>query len=386
MSGRVTVFRTTPKIIMGAGAVAGLGQEAVALGAKKVLVVTDPGIIGVGLLDPVVQSLERAGMKTVVFSDVSPDPRYEIVQTCLSHIGGDKPDVVIGVGGGSSIDIAKCVSIMLTNEGTIYDYMGVDLVPKAGVPTIMVPTTAGTGSEVTSIAILSDEGEKLKKGVVSDKLFPRVALLDPELTLNLPPHITAATGMDALIHAIEAYTSVNATRITDVFALEAAELLFGNIRTAFAHGKNLQARGAMMEGSLYAGFAFANAGVTAVHAFAYPIGAEFHIPHGVANTLMLPPVMEFNMLGAMEKFATLSDVFGECAEGDSDRVAATKAVEAIKILAEDLKVPQKLSEFGVTDADIPRLAEGVMKVTRLLANNPRTLTKEDAEAIYRKVL
>jgi len=386
MAGRVTMFRTTPKIIMGPGAVATLGQEAAALGAKKALVVTDAGVIAAGLMDPVAESLKKAGLETALFSDVSPDPRYEIVQTCLAGVTGNKPDVVIGLGGGSPIDIAKCVSIMLTNEGTIFDYMGIELVPRPGAPTIMVPTTAGTGSEVTNIAILSDEQEKLKKGVVSEKLFPRIALLDPELTLNLPPHITAATGMDALIHAIEAYTSINATRFTDMFALQAAELLFKNIRTAFAQGRNLQARGAMMEGSLYAGMAFANAGVTAVHAFAYPIGAEFHIPHGVANTLMLPPVMEFNMLGNMEKFAMLAEVFGEWTEGDTDRVAATRAVEAIRILAEDLNVPRSLSQFGVTDADIPRLAEGVMKVTRLLANNPRTITKQDAEEIYRSVL
>jgi alcohol dehydrogenase class IV len=250
----------------------------------------------------------------------------------------------------------------------------------------MVPTTAGTGSEVTPIAILSDEGEKLKKGIISPYLFPSVAILDPELTLGLPPNITASTGMDALIHAIEAYTSVNATDMTDILAFRAMELLYQNIRTAYANGNNLLARSSMMEGSLLAGMAFANAGVTAVHAFAYPIGAEFHIPHGVANTLMLPHVMRFNLLGNLPKFAEISEAFDLSTESFDGLRAAEMFVEAIERLAEDLRVPRHLAEFGVTEGDISRLAEGVMKVTRLLANNPRTLTLEDAKEIYKRAL
>jgi alcohol dehydrogenase class IV len=293
---------------------------------------------------------------------------------------------VIGLGGGSPIDIAKTVAVMLGNQGDIADYFGVDLVPKPGVPSLIIPTTAGTGSEVTPIAILSDEEEKLKKGVVSQHLFPRVALLDPELTLGLPPAVTAATGMDALIHAIEAYTSVNATDLTDLLAARAIGLIADNLRAAYARGDNLAARAAMLEGSLLAGMAFANAGVTAVHAFAYPIGAEFHIPHGVANTLMLPAVMQFNLVGNLGKFAEVAELMGQPTEGLSLREAAEEAVEAVVQLAEDLGVPTSLGEFGVKEEHLPALAEGVMKVTRLLANNPRTLTQADAEEIYRSVL
>lgn len=383
---RVTLFQTTPRIIMGPGAIQRIGEEARRLGASKVLVVTDKGIMDVGLIQPVEVSLKRAHLRFMVFDGVEPDPRYETVEQCLERIQGKGVDCIIGVGGGSPIDIAKTVAIMVTNRGRIADYFGVDLVPKPGLPTIMVPTTAGTGSEVTPIAILSDEEERLKRGVVSPFLFPSVALLDPELTLGLPPHITAATGMDALIHAIEAYTSVNATEITDMLACRAIKLIYGNIRTVYARGDNLEARSAMMEGSLLAGMAFANAGVTAVHAFAYPIGAEFHIPHGVANTLMFPAVMEFNMLGNLEKFAHIATLFGEDVEGLSDRAAAHRAVEAVRVLAKDLNVPQRLGEFGVREEDVPRLAAGVMKVTRLLANNPRSLVLKDAEEIYLKVL
>ena len=273
-----------------------------------------------------------------------------------------------------------------TNKDAINEYFGIDLIPESGLDTIIVPTTAGTGSEVTPIVILSDETEKLKKGIVSPHLFPKVAILDPTLTVGLPPQVTAATGMDSLIHAVEAFTSKNAYWMTDMMAREAVRLIMGNIRTAFANGSDLTARSRMLEGSLIAGMAFANAGVTAVHAFAYPIGAEFHIPHGVANSIMLAPVMEFNMLGNIDKFAELAELMGENTEGLNRREMAMAAVKAMRTLSEDLQIPASLGQFGIKDADIPMLADGVMKVTRLLANNPRILTKPDAEEIYRKVL
>lgn len=386
MTQGITIFRTTPRIVMGPGAVSQTGQEVLALSAQRALVVTDSGIVAAGILDMVTDSLKDAGVAYEVFSDVAPDPRYETVSACLKSMGAFKPDAVIGLGGGSAIDIAKCSALMLGNSGTIADYMGVDLVPKAGVPSIIIPTTAGTGSEVTPIAILSDENEKLKKGVVSQHLFPRTALLDPELTVGLPQSVTAATGMDALIHAIESFTSVNASCMSDMLAVRAIQLIYGSIRTAYAQGGNIQARSHMMEGSLLAGMAFANAGVTAVHAFAYPIGAEFHIPHGVANSIMLPPVMEFNMLGNLDKFARMAEIFGEPTEGKNVREKAQAMVDALHTLSQDLKIPAHLSEFGVKEKDIPDLAAGVMKVTRLLDNNPRQLTQADAEAIYRKTL
>jgi alcohol dehydrogenase class IV len=386
MMNKITLFRTTPRIVMGPGAIGQIGQEAFNLSGKKALIVTDKGLIGAGLIQPVEKSLKNSRIKYAVFDAVEPDPRYEIVAECLEQIHREEVNLIIGIGGGSPIDIAKTSAIMATNKGTIAEYFGIDLVPKPGLPTIIVPTTAGTGSEVTPIAILSDESEKLKKGVVSPYLFPALALLDPELTLGLPPQITAATGMDALIHALEAYTSVNATQITDLLAFRAIEMLYENIRTAYANGNDLEARSKMLEGSLLAGMAFANAGVTAVHAFAYPIGAEFHIPHGIANTLMLPHVIRFNLLGNLPKFAQIAKAFSLSIEGWDELRAAEMSVEAIERLAEDLRVPRHLAEFGVTEGDIPRLAEGVMKVTRLLANNPRIMTLEDAKEIYKRAL
>jgi alcohol dehydrogenase len=371
---------------MGPGALKQLPEEVRQLKANRVLFVSDRGLMETGLIKKAQDILGKSNLEHAIFYEVEPDPRYEIVEACVDMIEREKADLLVGFGGGSPIDIAKSAAIMAKNKGSIADYFGIDLVPNPGLPTIMVPTTAGTGSEVTPIVILSDEGEKLKKGIVSPYLFPSVALLDPELTLGLPPDITAATGMDALIHAIEAFTSVNATGMTDSLAFRAMDILYHHIRTAYANGNNIEARCAMMEGSLLAGMAFANAGVTAVHAFAYPIGAEFHIPHGIANTLMLPHVMRFNLIGNVTKFAEISNAFDLPSDGMDDLAAAELVVDAIERLAHDLRVPRHLSEFGISEKDLPALAEGVMKVTRLLANNPRSMTVRDAEEIYMAAL
>lgn len=371
---------------MGPGALKQLPEEVRQFKANRVLFVTDRGLMQTGLIKKAQDILSKSNLEHAIFYEVEPDPKYEIVEACVDMIEREKADLLVGFGGGSPIDIAKSAAIMAKNKGSIADYFGIDLVPNPGLPTIMVPTTAGTGSEVTPIVILSDEGEKLKKGIVSPYLFPSVALLDPELTLGLPPDITASTGMDALIHAIEAFTSVNATGMTDSLAFRAMDILYHHIRTAYANGNNIEARCAMMEGSLLAGMAFANAGVTAVHAFAYPIGAEFHIPHGIANTLMLPHVMRFNLIGNVPKFAEISDAFDLPSDGMDDLAAAEIVVDAIERLAHDLRVPRHLSEFGISEMDMPALAEGVMKVTRLLANNPRSMTVRDAEEIYMAAL
>ena len=371
---------------MGPGSLLRITDEVKRLGAARVMIVTDPGLVKTGIVARVEELVSSIPVSVSRFDAVEADPPYEIAVEAADAARKAGADLILGIGGGSSLDIAKVAAILVTNADPVSTYFGIDLVPRKGLPTVVVPTTAGTGSEVTPIAILSDHTEKLKKGIVSPFLFPDVALLDPELTLGLPAGVTAATGMDALIHAVEAYTSKNASRITDMFAVEAMKLIFENIRTAYANGSNLPARAAMLEGSLLAGMAFANAGVTAVHAFAYPIGAEFHIPHGVANSMMLAPVMEFNMLGNLTKFACMAEVFGEDVRCRTRRDAAKAAVQALKTLAEDLRIPDHLSDFGVKDEHVPSLAEGVMKVTRLLANNPRELTLQDAEKIYRRVL
>jgi len=380
---KVTLFRTTRKILFGLGAVEKTGPEAQLLKAKKVLIITDTGVIQAGLLQGIEKSLQTAGLPFVIFDGVEPDPRIEVVEKSVEKAKKEGIDLIIGFGGGSSLDIAKVTSIMITNPGKIDSFFGIDLVPNPGVPVILIPTTAGTGSEVTPIAILSDTKEKLKKGIVSPTLFPEVAIVDPKLTIGLPPSVTAFTGMDALTHAIESFYSINATDLSNLLAFRAMELLSKNIRMAFAHGENLVARSNVMEGSLLAGIGFANAGVGAVHAFAYPLGGEFHLAHGLTNTLMLPYVMRYNIMGCPSKFAQMAKAFGERVEGISELVGAEIAVRFVERLSDDLRVPRRLRDVSIPEDAIPRLAEAAMKVTRLLANNPRKITLEDAITIYR---
>ena len=383
MIDKVTLFRTTRRILFGLGAVEKIGTEAQLLKAKKVLIITDMGVIQAGLLEGVEKSLQSAGLPFVIFDGVEPDPRIEVVEKSVEKAKKEGIDLIIGFGGGSSLDIAKVTSIMITNSGKIDSFFGVDLVPKPGIPVILIPTTAGTGSEVTPIAILSDTQEKLKKGIVSAYLFPEVAIVDPKLTVGLPPSVTAFTGMDALTHAIESFYSINATDLSDLLAFRAMELITKNIRMAFANGENLVARSNMMEGSLLAGIAFANAGVGAVHAFAYPLGGEFHLAHGLTNTLMLPYVMRYNILGCPSKFAQMAKAFGERVEVISELVGAEIAVRSIERLSDDLRVPRRLRDVRIPENAIPGLAEAAIKITRLLANNPRKVTLEDAIAIYK---
>ncbi len=379
-----SAFRTTPNIQMGAGCLAELGPLARKLGGTRCLVVTDPGIEAAGILARVTRSLEAAGLATTAFTGVEPDPRYQIAETCADALREYGADIVVGVGGGSSLDIAKVAAICGSGEKrSVRELFGVDLVPGPGLPCVLIPTTAGTGSEVTPIAILSDEEAQLKKGIVSEYLFPAAAVLDPELTVGLPAAVTAATGLDALIHAVEAFTSVKATSLTDLLAFRAMEIIPHSLRTACTDGGNIEARTRMLEGSLLAGMAFANAGVTAVHAFAYPLGAMFHIPHGVANSVMLVSVLQFNLSSDLPKFARLADAFAVGEASDPPQVKAERAVEAVKQLIVDVGVPTRLRDLGVPESALERMAAGAMQVTRLLANNPRSILEADAVAIYR---
>ncbi len=351
------------------------------LKASKTLVVTDKGIINAGIYDKVKEILESTKQQIVLFDNVLPDPSIKLVNEVAQLARREKADVVIGLGGGSSIDTAKVAAALVNNDKNINEYIGIDLLENNSLPIIAIPTTAGTGSEVTPIAILSDEEEQLKKGIVSSKIIPQYAILEPALTLGLPPHITAATGMDALTHAIEAYTSVNANEYTDALALKAVKLIGENIKTVYDDGKNSEARTNMLLGSLLAGIAFANAGVAAVHAFAYPLGGMFHIPHGLANSVMLSTIMEYNAVECEEKFKELASVF---MNKPKTEVSAQTACEYVNMLCEYLKIPKNLQELKIPEDSIEQMAESVMKITRLLVNNPRKITLDDALKLYKK--
>jgi alcohol dehydrogenase len=382
----MSVFHTTPRMITGPGSFDKVAEEASFLGAVNVMLVTGPNIVRAGYAERLEQSLKKKRISCNVFQNVEPDPSYQTAEAATAVAKEAGTDLVVGLGGGSNMDVAKVVSVLVTSHETVTSIFGVDKVEMVGLRKILVPTTAGTGSEVTPVSVLTDAEEGTKKAVVSPYLFPEVAVLDPELTLSMPPGVTAATGMDALVHAIEAYTSVRATSLTDLFATAAIERISRYLERAYYDGGDLEAREAMLEGSMLAGKAFGNAGVTATHAFSYPIGASYPIPHGVANSILLPVVMEFNMEVDPSRFAAIARFLGEDTAGMSEEEAARAMVAALRRLISRLDLPTRLSDFGVDEEDVPILAEGVLKVERILANNPRKVTLADAERLYRSVL
>ena len=379
-------FTGARKIVFGCGSFSGLVGQIRDLRARKPLIAMDGNLAKLGMRDKIMEMFDREGMKAVLYDRVLPEPPLEQADEGAKMALKGKCDIVIGIGGGSAMDVAKAVAVIAAHNAEAKDFLGLNKVPGPGLPTIMVPTTAGTGSEVTFTAVFVRHDLRKKEGMNSVFMYPDLALLDPELTLSLPPQPTAASGMDALCHAIESYTSVIASPASEMFSLEAIRLISENLRTCVHNGKDLEAREAEMLGSLYAGLGLANAGVGAAHSLSYPLGGKYGISHGVANTLMLPRIMEFNLPGALEKFAVVAETMGENTEGLSDRDAAMLAVEAVDLLIEDCDIATSLEELGIPEEDFPEMAKVAMTVARPLENNPRKVTLEDAIAIYRTAL
>jgi len=370
------------KIRFGVGALDTLGDEATKLAAKRALIITDPGVYQAGLIDPVKEQLSKAKLSVDIFAEAEPEPTFPRLNAAAEQLRKKGYDLLLGVGGGSSMDTAKGLSVLLAHGGKGQDYGGIDKVPGPGVPIFTLPTTAGTGSEVTNIAIFGDVEKGYKLGIVSPYLLARLALVDPTLTYRCPPKVTAASGIDALIHAIECYTGNKANTFSDALALEAMRLIVGNLRTAVKNGSDKEARNHMSEGALLAGMAFGNSGVAAVHALAYPLGSRFHVPHGVANGLLLPYVMECNLSANLPKYATVAQMLGVETEGLSLQKAAEKGVEAAKALATDIGIPLHLRDLGVPKKALEEMAVATMDVTRLLGNNPKKLTLDDVRRIW----
>jgi alcohol dehydrogenase class IV len=322
-----------------------------------------------------------------VFDQVKPEPDLACQDACIKFAKQGKFDVIVGAGGGSAMDVAAVTAVMITNPGSVTDYVGIDLIKKPGIPTILIPTTAGTGAEVTPNAVLADPAAKGKKVLISRYILPSLAIVDPYLHISMPPSVTSASGMDALAHAVEAFTHfTKANVMTDLFAKEAIVMIGRSIRTAVAKGDNLEARYDMAMGSLFAGIALANAGVTAVHALSYPIGVEYHVPHGVANGMLLPYVMEFNVVGNIPKFALIAKLLGEVVDHLPLLEQAYRASEAVKKILFDMKMAHTLTDLKIPEGAIPEMAKSASANTRLLSVNPRTITAQDIESIYRKCL
>lgn len=382
------IFNTTPSIRQELGGAARLGAIlhtlAFAADRKSVLFVTDPGLIQLGLCDAALKSLDSTGFDVTVFGNVEPDPKASTVLEAVGIAKAANTACVVGFGGGSAMDVAKVVALLAASDQPIGDAYGVNQATGPRLPLVLAPTTAGTGSEVTAVAILTT-GAQEKKGIVSPVILPDVALLDAELTIGLPPHITAATGVDAMVHAIEAYTSKSANNnpISRSLAVHALDLLGANIREAVGNGGNITARENMLLGSMLAGQAFANSPVAAVHALAYPVGSLFHVPHGLSNALVLAEVMRFNAPSCGQAYADLAPhVFPEINTDRDTSKVCSDFIERLVQLNIDLGLAPGLRHVGIKGTDLDRLSSDAMKQTRLLVNNPREVTQQDARRIY----
>ena len=378
-------FQTAKKVLCAPGALNDVGKLCRSSNVSKIMVITDPGLIRTGIPDRLHKQLNSTeGIKyAYVYSDVQADPLESSVQRAVTFAKENDIDGVIGIGGGSSMDVAKVVALLHSSKDKLPDIYGINLATGPRLPLFQIPTTAGTGSEVTPISILTTETHE-KKGIVSDLLFPDYAILDAELTVGLPANITAMTGIDAMVHAIEAYTSkLKKNPISDALALQALKLLYSSISIAVQQGENIEARNKMLQGSLLAGMAFANAPVGGVHALAYPVGAKFHVPHGLSNSLMLNAVLEYN---AHDPIAAIQ--YGELADAmmNSHHKSAATFISVMQELVEYMPIPQSLREVGIKEKDLTTLAMDAVNIQRLLVNNPREIKYNDALALYAESL
>jgi alcohol dehydrogenase len=377
-------FNTVPSVQVEWTGAARLGERlAGRFPQRRALVVTDAGLVGAGLLGPVRDSLEASGFSVAVFDGVVADPPENILMACVAQARDADIDIVIGLGGGSSLDVAKLASVLVRTPQPLAGMYGIGKVQGERAALVLVPTTAGTGSEVTNISVLTT-GATTKMGVVSPQLFADFVLLDAELTLGLPASHTAATGIDAMVHAIEAYTSRHRKNpISDALAREALRLLGANLVRACQDGRDRPAREAMLLGACLAGQAFTNAPVAAVHALAYPLGGHYHVPHGLSNALMLGPVLRFNARAAAPLYAELADVLLGPGSRDADE-GSDAFVGAMESLMDRSGAPRRLRDVGVTDNSLALLAADAMIHSRLLVNNPVEVTEADALALYRE--
>jgi alcohol dehydrogenase class IV len=392
-------FHSAGQLLFGRNAIRQLGEVACRLGARRVLVVTDPLLTKGGLAERATAPLAASGVAVEVFSGGEPEPSLRAADACIAAARQFRPDALLGLGGGSNMDLAKITATVLAHGGSPRDYFGDDKIPGPVHPLICAPTTAGTGSEVSAAAVLTDTDNLMKVGILSNYLRPRVALVDPLLTVSCSPKVTADSGIDALTHAVEAYTAVdNATfplpsgertvyqgrhPVGDVFAEKAIALIGANLRRAVANGNDLEARDGMALGATLAGLAFSNVGVAVVHALEYPVGGATHCSHGRGNGLLLPYVLRFNLPARTRELAAIARLFGEDLAGLDERAAAERAVTAVERLRNDIGIPGRLRELGVREEQLRPFAEKAFGIKRILRVNPRPVTVEDLEGILR---
>jgi alcohol dehydrogenase len=374
--GMTYYYKMPTELFFGNGAALQTGEKVKELGLTKVLLVTDKGVCNAGILDGIENSLKNAGIAYVVFSDVEPEPTIQGVETGTKLLKDFAAQGVIGVGGGSALDSAKAIAVMGTNGGKIFDYVGFGKVPIQPLPVIAIPTTAGTGSEATFWSVLADKTQGLKLSVGGWNIMPKMAIVDSQLTWSLPPKVTAATGMDALVHAMESYISTNCQPIAEGLAYHAMKLIARSLRQAVWHWKDPKAREDMIMGSLIAALAFNITRLGNAHALAIPLGIKYHIPHGIINAILLPWVMEYNLSAVPDKFIEIAKIFGENVHGLTQKEAAQKSVKAVKELLRDIGITEGLKKWNVVESELPEIAAKAIKSDNV-KSNPRKTTEAD---------
>ena len=382
-------FQTVKHIVHGAGSLALLPEKLALLDVpvKRIALITQPVMEQNGVIGRVVQALAARDIEARIVRGVEPEPTIENVETVFrEQIAPFAPDAILSIGGGSVLDAAKLFAVRLTNEQPLREWLGIDLIKRPGIPLVLVPTTAGTGSEVTPNAIVTLPDEELKVGIVSRHLLPQVVILDAELTFDLPKPITAATGIDAFVHSLESYISTKANPVSDMFAMESMRLIGANLVEAYQNGRSVKAREAMMLGSMYGDLALTAAGTAAVHALAYPLGGMFGITHGVANAMLLPHVMSFNKDAIVGRLGNVARALDISSHDTDDETAADALIEQLTEWTDVVQIPQDLRQFGVSETHLDVLAEAASKVKRLLGNNPKPLSHADIKAIYQRLL
>ncbi|MNX27676.1 1,3-propanediol dehydrogenase [compost metagenome] len=371
--------------LMGVGSSKEAGEQAKALGVTKLLIVTDAGLAKMGVADMIKSQLEAAGLSAVVFDGAEPNPTDQNVADGVTVYRDNGCDGIVSLGGGSAHDCAKGVGLVIGNGGDIRDFEGVNKSTKPMPPFLAINTTAGTASEMTRFCIITNTDTHVKMAIVDWRCTPNIAINDPVLMLGKPPSLTAATGMDALTHAVEAYVSTAATPITDACALQAIRLISKSLRPAVANGQNLEARDKMAYAEYLAGMAFNNASLGYVHACAHQLGGFYNLPHGVCNAILLPAVCEFNLIACPERFADIAVALGENVAGLSTVEAAAKAIASIRKLASDIGIPSGLSALNVKEEDLPIMAENAQK-DACMATNPRKATLNEVIGLFKAAM
>jgi alcohol dehydrogenase class IV len=385
LSNKVFDFSIPVRVHFEVGGVSKIDGEIRAMGGTSVLIVTDKGVIGADLLGAITTPLEREGLNYTVFDEVEPDPSLETIEKGVGVLKEKGCDIIVGIGGGSPIDSAKAIAILTANPGPLTQYEGPDKVPNPVLPIVAIPTTAGTGSEINGSTVITDKARKYKMSIRSSFLVPKLALLDPSLLRSLPPTMVASTGIDALVHAVESYISLGSNPATEGLAIESIRLISENLRAFYASPENIEPASKMLLASSMACMSFANARLGVIHGIAHVLGGRYNIAHGIACAVLLPYAMNYCLIGAIDKFVRIAEVMGEPTAGLTKMESAESSVKAVRKLMMDLDMPQNLSQLGVNEEDIAKIAEAALS-SGMHLTTPRKMGRNEIEVLIKEAM